>query len=58
MTNTQAAEKFCTAIKTLAERPDAMEIFEAYLSRHFDKWLKRFANTPEQIAEELQHFAE
>ena len=49
---------FCEAIKTIATRPENLENFELYLSLHFEKWLERWGNTPENIAAELKHFAE
>lgn len=54
----QTAAEFITALKTLAERPENLNNFQLYLSIHFSEWLKRFANTPEDITTELKHFAE
>lgn len=54
---TEQAETFCKAIKLLAEREDALENFELYLSYHFETWLQKRANTPERISEELMDFA-
>lgn len=54
----KAAEKFCKAISTIAEKPENMDNLQCYLSHHFETWLKRFANDPESIAAELTHFAE
>jgi hypothetical protein len=54
----QTAAEFITALKTLAERPENLNNFQLYLSIHFPEWLKRFANTPEDITAELKHFAE
>lgn len=53
----EQAEAFCKAIKLLAEREDALENFELYLSHHFETWLQKRANTPERISEELMDFA-
>ena len=53
-----AAAEFTAAIKTLAEKPENLDNFEHYLSYHFATWLDKFANTPENIAAELQSFAE
>jgi len=49
---------FCEAIKTIAAKPENLENFELYLSLHFEKWLEKWGNTPENIAAELKHFAE
>ena len=52
----QAAE-FCEAICTLADNTRNLENLESYLSYHFEKWLKTFANTPEGLAAEMKYFA-
>ena len=49
---------FCNAIKRLAENPDSLENLESYLSYHFQSWLEKFADKPENIAAELAAFAE
>lgn len=54
----QEAAEFCKAIKRLAENPDSLENLESYLSGHFQSWLEKFANKPENIAAELAAFAE
>ena len=54
----QTAKQFCEALKTIAGKPENLENLEAYLSMHFDKWLDKFANTPENITAELKQFAE
>lgn len=51
------AKRFCKAIKELAENQSSLDNLESYLSYHFDEWLKKFANTPENMASELQEFA-
>ena len=51
------AAEICKAIKELANNETALSNFESYLARHFDKWLNKYANTPEGIAAELQSFA-
>ena len=53
----QAAE-FCEAIRTLANNTENLENLENYLSYHFEKWLKTWANTPETLAAEMKAFAE
>lgn len=58
MNNQEAATVFIAAIKKIASEPEALNNFELYLSHHFSEWLKKFANTPENIAAELKHFAE
>lgn len=54
----QEAAEFCNAIKRLAENPDSLENLESYLSGHFQFWLKKFADKPENISAELAAFAE
>ena len=53
----QAAE-FCEAIRTLANNTENLENLESYLSHHFEKWLKTWANSPASLAEEMKEFAE
>lgn len=58
MKNNEAdAKVLCEAIKRLAENDFALENLECYLSHHFDKWLDRFANTPEKLTWELDQFS-
>lgn len=52
------AEKFCEAIRTLANKPENLNNLESYLSYGFDKWLTTWANSPENIAAEMKEFAE
>lgn len=54
----QEAAEFCKAIKRLAENPDSLESLECYLSCHFQFWLEKFADTPENITAELAAFTE
>ena len=54
----QTAKQFCEALKTIAGKPENLENLELYLSRHFQKWLERYANDPENITAELKQFAE
>ena len=58
MSNKECAEMFSKAIKQLANSQDNLDNLECYLGRHFDTWLEKFANTPENIAGEMKHFAE
>ena len=58
MGNKEAAEMFAAAIKQLAGKPDNLNNLESYLGQHFNKWLEKFANTPEGMAAEMKHFAE
>ena len=51
------AKRFCKAIKTLAENQLSLDNLESYLSFHFDEWLKKFANTPENISSEMEEFS-
>ena len=52
------AEKFCEAIRTLANKPENLNNLESYLTYNFDKWLTTWANTPENLAAEMKEFAE
>ena len=54
----QTAKEFCEALKTIAGKPENLENLELYLSIHFQKWLERYANDPENITAELKQFAE
>lgn len=56
--NHKAAEIFCNAIKTIANKPENLENLENYLSYHFSIWLEKYANTPSDLAGELKSFAE
>ena len=58
MKHEHTAAQFVAAIKTIAEKPENLDNIESHLSYHFDKWLEKWANTPENIAAELKHFAE
>lgn len=51
------AADFVNAIKDLAAKPDSLDNLEYYLSRHFAKWLEKYANTPENITCEMKEFA-
>lgn len=53
----EEARQFCAAIKKLAANEAALDNLESYLSMHFDTWLTKFANTPENIVDELESFA-
>ena len=52
------AEKFCEAIRTLANNTENLENLESYLSRHFSEWISKWANSPASLAEEMKEFAE
>ena len=56
--NDKLALEFVKAIKTLAEKPDNLDNFECYLSHHFDVWMEKYANTPENLTAEIKMFAE
>lgn len=53
----QLAAQICGAIRTFSERPEALNNFESYLSYCFPGWWEKWANTPDGLAAELQHFA-
>ena len=52
------AKMFTDAIITIASKPENLKNLENYLARHFNTWLIKWANTPENIATELKEFAE
>lgn len=54
----EQAIQFCEAIRTLANNTENLNNLESYLTYHFDKWLERWADTPEKIAAEMKEFAE
>ena len=54
---TKQAAMMCQAIKDMAKSDFALDNFESYLSHHFDSWMKKFANTPDDLAAELKDFA-
>ena len=45
------------AIRELASNPDNLNNLESYLSYNFEAWLKKYASTPEGLAQELRQFA-
>lgn len=53
----QEASEFCEAIRIFAEKPKNLDNLEDYLSIHFGAWLKRYANSPENVAAEMFSFA-
>lgn len=53
----KAASDFVEAIKRLAENPQNLENLQSYLEQHFTLWLKRYADTPENMAAEMLSFA-
>ena len=55
---TSEAEQFCNAIRELANKPENLQNLESYLEYHFDKWLEKFANTPDGMAAEMAGFAQ
>ena len=55
---TSEAAQFCNAIRELASKPDNLQNLESYLEWHFDKWLEKYANTPDGMAAEMSGFAQ
>ena len=55
---TLEAAQFCNAIRELANKPENLQNLESYLERHFDKWLEKYANTPDGMAAEMSEFSE
>ena len=56
--NELCAKAFVDAIKELALNQKKLDNLESYLSKHFDIWMERYANTPSGIIYELRGFAE
>ena len=54
---TVEAAQFCDAIRELANKPENLQNLESYLEYHFDTWMEKYANTPEDIAAEMSEFA-
>lgn len=54
----QEAREFCDCIRELAANEEKLESLEAYLSIHFDRWLKNNAATPYDFADEFHRLAE
>ena len=52
------AAQFCDAIRELANKPENLQNLESYLGYHFDKWLEKYASTPEDMAAEMSEFAQ
>ena len=55
---TVEAAQFCNAIRELANKPENLQNLESYLEWHFDKWLEKYASTPEDMAAEMSNFAQ
>ena len=58
MSNEESAKMFVEAIRKFANNPDGLDNLESYLSRHFNVWLEKYANNPENIAGEMKCFSE
>ena len=52
------AAQFCNAIRELASKPENLQNLESYLEYHFDKWMEKYASTPDDIAAEMSNFAQ
>ena len=52
------AAQFCDAIRELASKQENLQNLESYLEWHFDKWLEKFASTPDGMAAEMSEFAQ
>ena len=55
---TVEAAQFCNAIRELASKPENLQNLESYLGYHFDKWMEKYASTPDDIAAEMSSFAQ
>ena len=54
---TVEAVQFCDAIRELANKPENLQNLESYLEYHFEAWLEKYANTPDDMAAEMSEFA-
>ena len=54
---TVEAAQFCNAIRELSNKPENLQNLETYLEWHFDKWLEKYASTPDCMAAEMSEFA-
>lgn len=52
----ELAERFVATIKRIATKEENLNNLQHYLSIHFQQWLTRFANTPQDIVFELEQF--
>ena len=52
------AAQFCNAIRELANKPENLQNLESYLEYHFDKWLEKYASTPDGMAAEMSNFVQ
>ena len=52
------AAQFCNAIRELANKPENLQNLESYLEYHFDKWMEKYASTPDDMAAEISNFAQ
>ena len=52
------AAQFCNAIRELANKPENLQNLESYLEYHFDKWMEKYASTPDSMAAEMSEFAQ
>ena len=55
---TLEAAQFCDAIRELASKPENLQNLENYLEYHFDKWMEKYASTPDGMAAEMSSFAQ
>lgn len=55
---TVEAAQFCNAIRELASKPENLQNLENYLEYHFDKWMEKYASTPDGMAAEMSSFAQ
>ena len=51
------AKELCDALRDMAKSDFSIDNFESYLSRHFDVWMSKYANTPDGLANEFRTFA-
>ena len=56
--NAELARRFCKAVETLGKDEERLENLQFYLERFFNTWWDKWANSPEGLTAELEHFAE
>ena len=52
------ARELANTLREFAEKPQNIDNFESYLEYCFIDWKEKFANTPEKMIEDMEHFAE
>ena len=56
--NRYYAKQIADVLRKFAEKSQNIDNFESYLKYCFIEWKEKFANTPEKMIEDIEHFAE